>query len=74
MDAEFLREIEGWREQPARSMALRNPRLSVPDLNDAVQRTIGTFPEGTVRLAASVFTTGDDIHATIAAVRKIAHA
>jgi hypothetical protein len=50
------------------------PRLSVPDLNDAVHRTIGTFPEGTVRRAASVFTTSDDIHATMAAIRKIAHA
>jgi len=39
----------------------------------AAHRTLGTFPEGTVRLAASVFTTMDDIHTTIAAVRKIAH-
>jgi cysteine desulfurase/selenocysteine lyase len=38
----------------------------------AAHRTIGTFPEGTVRLAASVFTTSDDILATIAAVSKIA--
>jgi len=40
----------------------------------AAHRTIGTFPEGTVRLAASVFTTSDDIRATIAAFGKIAHA
>jgi len=40
VDAEFLREIEGWRDALARNMALRNPRLSIEDLNDAVQRTI----------------------------------
>jgi cysteine desulfurase/selenocysteine lyase len=38
----------------------------------AAHRTIGTFPEGTVRLAAGVFTTADDIRATIAAVGKVA--
>jgi type I restriction-modification system DNA methylase subunit len=40
VDAEFLREIEGWRDALARNLALRNERLSVEDLNDAVQRTI----------------------------------
>ena len=40
VDAEFLREIERWRELLARNFALRNPRLSVRDLNFAVQRTI----------------------------------
>ena len=40
VDAEFLKEIEGWRDVLARNMALRNPRLSVDELNDAVQRTI----------------------------------
>jgi hypothetical protein len=40
VDEEFLREIEGWREALARNFALRNPRLSVRDLNFAVQRTI----------------------------------
>jgi SAM-dependent methyltransferase len=40
VDAEFLREIEGWRDVLARTMALRNPRLGIDDLNDAVQRTI----------------------------------
>jgi len=40
VDAEFLREIERWRDVLARNMALRNPRLSVDELNDAVQRTI----------------------------------
>jgi len=40
VDAEFLREIEGWRDALARNLALRNRGLSVEDLNDAVQRTI----------------------------------
>ena len=40
VDAEFLKEIEGWRESLARNMALRNPRLSHEDLNKAVQLTI----------------------------------
>ena len=40
VDAEFLKEIEGWREVLARNIALRNPTLSVYELNFAVQRTI----------------------------------
>jgi len=40
VDAEFLAEIESWREALAKNLALRNPRLSVRDLNFAVQRTI----------------------------------
>jgi hypothetical protein len=40
VDAEFLREIEGWREALARNIALRNPDLSVHELNFSVQRTI----------------------------------
>ncbi len=40
VDAEFLRQIEAWRETLAQNFALRNPRLSVRDLNFAVQRTI----------------------------------
>ena len=40
VDAEFLREIEDWREALARNLALRNPRLTVEELNDAVQKTI----------------------------------
>jgi len=40
VDAEFLAEIEHWRESLAKNLALRNPRLSVHDLNFAVQRTI----------------------------------
>jgi hypothetical protein len=40
VDAEFLSEIERWRERLARNVALRNPRLSIRELNEAVQRTI----------------------------------
>jgi fido (protein-threonine AMPylation protein) len=40
VDAEFLSEIEGWRETLARHLALRNPALTVQELNFAVQRTI----------------------------------
>ncbi len=40
VDAEFLKEIERWRDVLARNIALRNPRLSIDELNDAVQRTI----------------------------------
>ncbi len=40
VDAAFLAEIEGWRDALARNLALRNPDLSVHDLNFAVQRTI----------------------------------
>lgn len=37
----------------------------------AAHRTIGTFPEGTVRLAPGVFTTKEDISKTISAIAKI---
>jgi len=40
VDAEFLKEIETWRDALARNIALRNGRLSVRQLNYAVQRTI----------------------------------
>jgi type I restriction-modification system DNA methylase subunit len=40
VDADFLAEIERWREMLARNLALRNPSLSVRDLNFAVQKTI----------------------------------
>jgi len=40
VDAEFLKEIEGWRDTLARYIALRNPALSVHELNFAVQRTV----------------------------------
>jgi len=40
VDAEFLKEIEGWRDSLAKNMALRNPRLTIDELNDAVQRLI----------------------------------
>ncbi|OYD17365.1 hypothetical protein CH330_00325 [candidate division WOR-3 bacterium JGI_Cruoil_03_51_56] len=40
VDAEFLKDIEHWRDLLARNIALRNPRLTNRDLNFAVQRTI----------------------------------
>jgi hypothetical protein len=40
VDAEFLKEIEGWRDTLARNIALRNDDLSPDDLNAAVQSTI----------------------------------
>ena len=40
VDAEFLREIEAWRESLAKNLALRNPALTVHELNFSVQRTI----------------------------------
>ena len=38
----------------------------------AAHRTIGTYPEGTVRLALGLFTTAEEVEATVAAVRDIA--
>jgi len=40
VDDEFLKEIEGWRDELARNIALRNPELSVRDLNYAVGKII----------------------------------
>ena len=40
VDAEFLKEIEHWRDELARTIALRNPGISQDDLNRAVQVTI----------------------------------
>jgi len=40
VDTEFLKEIERWRDLLARNIALRNPRLSVRDLNYAVSKTV----------------------------------
>lgn len=40
VDDAFLLEIERWREMLAKNFALRNPGLSVNDLNFAVQKTI----------------------------------
>ena len=37
---EFLKEIEGWREELAKNIAVRNPELSIHELNNAVQHTI----------------------------------
>ncbi len=38
----------------------------------AAHETIGTFPEGTVRLAPGVFTTMDEIQQTLKAIKRIA--
>ena len=40
VDSALLSEIEGWREQLARNIALRNPGITERDLNYAVQMTI----------------------------------
>lgn len=40
VDDAFLKEIESWRELLAKNIALRNPKLSQPELNFSVQRTI----------------------------------
>lgn len=40
VDAEFLKEIESWREALAKDIAIGNPKLSVRELNFAVQLTI----------------------------------
>jgi len=40
VDAAFLAEIERWREQLAKNIAMRNPALSQRELNHAVQQTI----------------------------------
>ena len=37
----------------------------------AAHKTIGSFPEGTVRLAPGVFTTMDDIQEAIQAISKV---
>jgi cysteine desulfurase/selenocysteine lyase len=38
----------------------------------AAHKTIGTFPEGTVRLAPGIFTSMDDINNTVLAINRIA--
>ena len=40
VDAAFLAEIEGWRNELAKNLALRNAKLSQRELNFAVQRII----------------------------------
>jgi hypothetical protein len=40
VDVEILKEIEGWRDELARNIALRNANLSGEELNRAVQLTI----------------------------------
>jgi hypothetical protein len=40
VDDAFLLELERWRDELARNLALRNPSLTQPELNHAVQSTI----------------------------------
>ncbi len=40
VDAEFLKEIESWREVLAKDIAMRNQKLSIQELNYVVQLTI----------------------------------
>ncbi|MFH0860073.1 MAG: N-6 DNA methylase [Candidatus Altiarchaeota archaeon] len=40
VDDEFLKEIERWRDELAKNIALRNPKYSVREINYAVQKTI----------------------------------
>ena len=40
VDAAFLQEIETWRDQLARNIAIRNPHLTQRELNSSVQRTV----------------------------------
>jgi Eco57I restriction-modification methylase/TaqI-like C-terminal specificity domain len=40
VDAEFLKEIESWREALAKDIAKHNPKLDIYELNFAVQQTI----------------------------------
>jgi len=40
VDEAFLADIEAWRDILARNIALRNPEITVDELNIAVQRTI----------------------------------
>jgi len=40
VDSEFLKEIEIWRDKLAKNIALRNSRITVRELNFAVQATI----------------------------------
>ena len=40
VDSEFLKEIESWRDMLAKNIALRNPEVSIYELNYAVQKII----------------------------------
>jgi hypothetical protein len=74
VDDAFLREIEGWRDTLARTIALRNPALSQRALNTAVQATIDRIVflricedrgiEGYGTLLA--LTNGSDVYARLA--------
>ncbi len=82
VDAEFLKEIERWRDLLARNIALRNPTLDERGLNFAVQQTIdrllflriaedrGIEPYGRLRDLA----TGGDVYTRLFALFNAADA
>jgi type I restriction-modification system DNA methylase subunit len=76
VDAEFLKDIEEWRDELARNIALRNGELTVEDLNFAVQTTIdriiflrvaegqGAEEYGTLQALSN----GNNVHARLVAL------
>lgn len=57
----------GWRLDEEHAVLCRVGLHCAP----AAHRTLGTFPEGTVRLAPGVFTSLDDVHAAMHAVAEV---
>ena len=82
VDDEFLKEIESWRQELAKNLAIRNPDLSSDDLNFAVQINIdriifvciaeGRGAETYGRLLA--LTNGQNIYARLVALYRKADA
>ena len=78
VDAEFLKDIEQWRDELARNIALRNRELTVEDLNFAVQATIdriiflrvaegqGAEEYGTLHALSN----GNNVHARLVALYR----
>ncbi len=78
VDAEFLKDIERWRDELARNIALRNRELTVEDLNFAVQATIdriiflrvaegqGAEEYGTLQALSN----GNNVHARLVALYR----
>jgi len=69
--------IEGlMTSQAAQELEEQFAILSRPGLHcaPAAHRTIGTFPQGTVRFGFSFFNTADEIDSALAAIRKLARA
>ena len=82
VDAEFLKDIEQWRDELARNIALRNRELTVEELNFAVQTTIdriiflrvaegqGAEDYGTLQALSN----GNNVHARLVALYRKADA